>query len=124
MIDDYQVSKLGKIRNSTYFIVARALKFGFDAEFLISQCNITVKILKDLGLHRENDFMFQNLLLIVGNLKLEIPTIVDMIGNNYETIIDLIFEISNKDHRVSLLKVLIGLILEASEELSYNKPLF
>ena len=83
-----------------------------------------MKILKDLGLHRENDFMFQNLLLIVGNLKLEIPTIVDMIGNNYETIIDLIFEISNKDHRVSLLKVLIGLILEASEELSYNRPLF
>ena len=58
IVDDYQISRQGKIRNSTYFIVARALKFGFDAEFLISQCNITVKILKDLGLHRENDFMF------------------------------------------------------------------
>ena len=62
--------------------------------------------------------------MIVSNLNLEIQFIVDMVGNNYETIIDLIFEISNKDHRVSLLKVLINLILEASEELSFNRPLF
>ena len=47
-----------------------------------------------------------------------------MIGNNYEMMIDLIYEIQNKDHRVSLLKALINLILEASEELSFNKPLF
>ena len=35
-LDDYVITRLGKIRNSTYYIVARALKFGFEAEFLIS----------------------------------------------------------------------------------------
>ena len=70
-IDDYVITRRGKIRNSTYFIVARALKFGFVADFLINQCHITNKILKDLGLHKENDFMFQNLLLVITNLKLE-----------------------------------------------------
>jgi hypothetical protein len=52
------VTRLGKIRNSTYYIVARAIKFGFEAKFLLEKCNLTQKILKDLGLHKENDFIF------------------------------------------------------------------
>ena len=122
--EEYQITRLGKIRNSTYYIVARAIKFGFEARFLLEQCNLTQKILKDLGLHKENDFLFQNLLLIVSNLKLENHAIVDLIGNHYDQIFDLIYETSNKDRRVSLLKVLINLILEASEQLSPNTELF
>jgi hypothetical protein len=39
--EEYQVTRLGKIRNSTYYIVARAIKFGFEAKFLLEQCNLT-----------------------------------------------------------------------------------
>lgn len=56
--EEFQVTRLGKIRNSTYYIVARAIKFGFEARFLLEKCNLTQKILKDLGLHKENDFIF------------------------------------------------------------------
>jgi len=49
---------------------------------------------------------------------------VDLIGNHYDQIFDLIYETANKDRRVSLLKVLINLILEASEQLSPNTELF
>ena len=68
--------------------------------------------------------MFQNLLLIITKLKLETDNIVDLIGNNYSQIIDQIYITTDKDRRVSLLKVLINLVLEASEELATNSLLF
>ena len=33
--DDVQVTRQGKIRNSTYYIIARAIKFGINSKFLI-----------------------------------------------------------------------------------------
>jgi len=62
--------------------------------------------------------------LILQNLQLESKAIVDLIGNNYETMIEQIFEIKDRDRRVSLVKVLINLVLEASEQLSSNQMLF
>lgn len=82
------------------------------------------RIIRDLSLQNENNFMFQNLLMIITNLKLETENIVDLIGNNYSQIIDQIYITTDKDRRVSLLKVLINLVLEASEELASNSYLF
>ena len=112
--EEFKVNRLGKIRNSTYYIVARGIKFGLDTHYLLRNCHLIQKIIKDLSLQAENNFIFQNLLLIVSNLDLETQAIVDLIGNNYDAIIDQIYETKDKDRRVSLLKVLIDLILEAS----------
>lgn len=121
------MTRQGKIRNATYYIVARAIKFGFDTQYLLAECHLTQKIIKDLSLQNENSFIFQNLLLVVGNLtstKFESDAIVDLIGNNYEVIIEQIYETKDRDRRVSLLKVLVNLILKASDELSSNSQLF
>ena len=62
---------MGKIRKSTYYIIARSIKFGLDTSYLINQCHLTQKIIKDLSLQHDNGFIFQNLLEVVSNLKLE-----------------------------------------------------
>ena len=36
--DEFKVSILGKIRKSTYYIIARGIKFGFDTKFLLYEC--------------------------------------------------------------------------------------
>lgn len=122
--DQFIVTRMGKIRKSTYYIIARSIKFGLDTSYLINQCHLTQKIIKDLSLQHDNSFIFQNLLEVVSNLKLEKAAIVDLIGNNYESIIEQIFITQDRDRRISLLKVLINLILEASEDLSTNPMLF
>jgi len=64
---------------------------------------------------------------VVGNLtsaRLESDAIVSLIGKNYEVFVEQIYETKDRDRRVSLLKVLIDLILKASDELSSNAPLF
>lgn len=122
--EEFKETRQGKIRNSIYFIIARGIKFKMDTNYLLNQCFLTQKIIKDLSVQNENNFIFQNLLLVVGNLKLESQAIVDLIGNNYDSIIDQIYETADKDKKVSLLKVVINLILEASEELSSNSMLF
>jgi hypothetical protein len=68
--------------------------------------------------------MFQNLLLVVNNFKLENDAIVQLINTNYDAIIDQIFNTKNKDQRFSLLKALINLVLQASESLASNSALF
>ena len=68
--------------------------------------------------------MFQNLLLVVNNFKLENDAIVQLINTSYDAIIDQIFNTKNKDQRFSLLKALINLVLQASESLASNSALF
>lgn len=46
-----------KIRNSIYYIIARAIKFGFNTQFLVSNCMLINKIIKDISLHERNDFI-------------------------------------------------------------------
>ena len=125
--EEPKVTRQGKIRDSTYYIVARAIRFGLDTKFLLNECHLIQKIIKDLSLQNENSFIFQNLLLVVGNLtstRLESDAIVSLIGKNYEAFVEQIYETKDRDRRVSLLKVLIDLILKASDELSSNAPLF
>ena len=52
---------------------------------------------------------------MISDLKLESKAIVDLIGNNYDQIIEQIYETKDKDKKVSLLKVVINLVLEASD---------
>ena len=79
---------MGKIRNCTYFIIGRAIKFGLSTKFIINNCQLIAKLIKDLSLINQNQFLFQNLLLVAENLKLEREAIVDLIGNNYDIILD------------------------------------
>lgn len=39
--EDYKVTRLDKIRNSIYYIVARAIKFGLESNYLLTECNLT-----------------------------------------------------------------------------------
>jgi hypothetical protein len=50
--------------------------------------------------------------------------IVDLVGNNYEQLISQIFVMKEKERRISLLKVVIDLILEATPELCSNQMVF
>ena len=69
--------------------------------------------MKDLNI-TENTFIFENLLDVISNLKLETKAIVDLIGNNHEQIIKQIHGTKDKDKKISLFKVMINLVLEAS----------
>lgn len=68
--------------------------------------------------------MFQNLLLIISNLNSNVDNILELVGNNYSHLINIIHNIKNKDRRVSLLKVIVDLIVFASEQLATNISLF
>lgn len=72
------ISKLGRIRNSLYYIIARSIKFGLDpgAQFLVQKCKLIKRVIKDLELQQSNSFMFQNLLNVMQNLKLEPMAVV------------------------------------------------
>ena len=48
--EEFNVTKLGKIRNSVYFIVSRAIKFGLSLDYLLTECDLINKLIKDLGL--------------------------------------------------------------------------
>jgi len=48
----------GRIRKSIYYIIARGIKFGLDTGYLIKECMLTQKVIKDLGIQSENKFMF------------------------------------------------------------------
>ena len=39
--EEFKVTRLGKIRNSTYYVVARAIKFGLEASYLLYECHLT-----------------------------------------------------------------------------------
>jgi len=39
--DEYKVTRLDKIRNSIYYVVARAIKFGLESHYLLTECNLT-----------------------------------------------------------------------------------
>ena len=87
-------NRLGKIRNSIYFIISRGVKFGLNTEHLISECNLIPKLISDMSMHSNNDFIFENLLLVISSLnqeKVQAHAIVDLIGNNFEVILDQIF---------------------------------
>ena len=56
-----KVNVFDKIRNSTYYLISRAIRFGLDTNFLLSKCNLTSSILRDLCLQNEpgsNGFLF------------------------------------------------------------------
>ena len=61
---------------------------------------------------------------MISDLKIESNAIVDLIGNNYDKIIDQIFETKDKDSKQSLMKTIISLVLEASDLLANNTRLF
>jgi hypothetical protein len=122
--DEFKISILGKIRKSTYYIIARGIRFGFEIDFLLSECQLSQRIIRDLSQQNDNKFIFQDLLLVISNLVTNNQAIIELVGNHYDSIIDQIYATKDKDRRVSLLKVLINLILEASEDLSPNNLLF
>lgn len=89
--EGFKITRQGRIRDSTYYIVARAIRFGIDTTHLLDDCHLIQRIIKDLSLQNENSFMFQNILLVVGNLtstRLENDAIVSLVGQNYEIIVD------------------------------------
>ena len=120
----FKLTRQGKIRNSIYYIIARAIRFGIDTKYLLEDCSLIERIIDDLACHEENHFMFQNILLIIQNLKLDQDTIYDFVSKNYETIIDQLYKTNDQHRCVSLLKVLLNLIIEGSEKLSLNQQLF
>ena len=125
--DKQSVTLNDKIRNSTYYIVSRSIKFGHDTKYLLQECNLVPNIIKDLTLQNtegNNNFVFQNLISVIGNLKHQLPAIMDLVGNNYEIIFEEIRKTQDKTRRTTLLKVVINLIIEASEQLSHNPQLF
>ena len=38
IFDNAKETRMGKIRNCTYFIIGRALKFGLSTKFIINNC--------------------------------------------------------------------------------------
>jgi hypothetical protein len=62
--------------------------------------------------------------MVINNLTLDKAAIVQMLDKHLQTIIDVIYNTTDKDKRISLLKELINMILEASDELAENKQLF
>jgi len=67
-------TKQGKIRNSIYFIISRGIKFGREtdlASYMLTDCFLIQKVIKDLSIQNENSFIFQNLLGVISDLKLE-----------------------------------------------------
>lgn len=80
-----------------------------------------------MSIHEKNDFLFENLLLVISSLnheKVEAHAIVDLLGNNFEVIVDQIFKTKEEQKKNHLLKVVTTLILEASEHLACNALLF
>lgn len=113
--EEFKLNVLGKVRKSAYYIVARSIKFGMEVEYFMSECDLSQKIIKDLTQQQDNKFLFQNILLVISNLAQDTNAIVKLVGNDFETIIGVINNTRDKDRRISLLKVLINLILQASE---------
>lgn len=48
--EEFKLNVLGRIRKSTYYIVARGIKFGLGIDFLMNQCDLSQRIIKDLTL--------------------------------------------------------------------------
>ena len=48
--DHTKVTKLAKIRNSVYFIIARAIKFNMNTSYLTGRCHLLARINKDLAM--------------------------------------------------------------------------
>lgn len=125
--DQPRVRKQGRVRDSTYYIVARAIRFGIDMSHMLAESNLIPRIIKDLQFTNDNQFMFQNMLLVFSNMtstKHEHDAIVTLVGQNYPIIVEKIYEMKDRDRRVGLLKALIELILRASDKLAPNKGLF
>lgn len=62
--------------------------------------------------------------MLANSLKADGKAVQQLIGDNYEEIIDLIFLSKWKEKRISCLKMVINLVMEASHELSTNAGLF
>lgn len=122
--DRTKVHKLAKIRNSVYFIIARAIKFGMNTAYLTGRCNILARINKDLSMQEENTYIFQNLLLVINNLKLDGHVIVDLVESTYRATSAQVQTTSDKDKRVALLKVFINWVLEACVVSVPSRPVF
>lgn len=121
---EFNLNALSKIRKHTYFLIARFIKFGLNIPFLMVNCQLSQRIIRDVSNHENNCFIFENLSLLMLSLSKCSEAVVEMVGDHYETLIDVIYEIKDHHKRNSLLKVLISLIMEASEHLSYNRRLF
>ena len=127
MEEQPKIRKRGRIRDATYYIVARAIRFGIDTSHMLAECNLITRVISDLQFNNENQFMFQNILLIFSNLtqtKHDHEAIVTLVGLNYNIIIEKVYEMKDRDRRVGLLKALIELILKASVKLADNQRLF
>jgi hypothetical protein len=68
-----------------YYLIARALKFGFNPYETIEKCALIDCILSDLS--NFNSFIFPNLMLIMQNLKVAPEAVQQLIGNNIDLII-------------------------------------
>jgi hypothetical protein len=57
-----KINVLSKIRNSTYYLICRSIKFGFSVSQLVENCKLTQKLIKDLQCFKDNQHLFQNML--------------------------------------------------------------
>lgn len=69
--DQFNIGSQCKIRRSIYYIVARGIKFGFDVQFLMQECRLADRLMRDISLFERNHFIFQNILMVVHNLTLD-----------------------------------------------------
>lgn len=73
-----------------------------------------------MDLQNINQFIFQNLLLMFGSLKMNVKAIVTLLSTQIEKIINQIHELNESERKLSLLRVILILILEVSEHISSN----
>lgn len=118
--DQFNVGPMSKIRKSIFFLVARAIKFGFEIPFLMNECQLGSRLMKDLQAINHNHFLFQDLLQVFNNLTKDKPSVVGLLDDSMQEFVDVIFLTPEQNKRISVLKELINLILEASDELAQN----
>ena len=49
-IEQFNITILGKMRNSCFFVIARFIKFGMKTDYLQQECQLIPIIVRDLSL--------------------------------------------------------------------------
>ena len=106
-----------KIRNNVYYSLARSLKVGLDIDFVLRDCNLTARLLNDLGHYEENEQVFENILVVLNSFERLPEAACELLRSHHKKILELLYKYDNKAYnRVALLKVLINLTLKCIDK--------
>ena len=98
IFEENNESKLKIIRKNVYYIISRLIKFGIDTHFLIKDCNIIFKLIKDISNVNNESLIFDNVLLVIQSFSSknsQNDNIAILIGDHYDKLLDMIQCIKN-----------------------------